>query len=158
MRFLVARYDGQILSTDQKLLPVRPAKKTCSLVRRLVEFASVPRSASTTTSTLAQWQPSPLRRRLRWDGVARAVASARREDDGCSGPSSPSREQGTASEDGDAQQAPLKSTASDLGGDEERQTVKRVVDWTLAIEELWAKRRRGKERKDNLDHPCKTLG
>ena len=86
------------------------------------------------------------------------MASARREDDGCSGPSSPSREQGTASEDEDAQQAPLKSTASDLGGEEERQTVKRVVDWTLAIEELWAKRRRGEGRKDNLDHPCKTLG
>ena len=52
----------------------------------------------------------------------------------------------------------MKSTASDLGGDEERQTVKQVVDWTLAIEELWAKRRRGEGRKDNLDHPCKTLG
>ena len=86
------------------------------------------------------------------------MASARREDDGCSGPSSPSREQGTASEDGDAQQAPFKSTASDLGGDVVRRTVKQVVDWTLAIDELWAKRRRGKERKDNLDHPCKTLG
>ena len=61
------------------------------------------------------------------------------------------------SEDGDAQQAPFESTASDLGGDVERRTVKRVVDWTLAIEELWAKRRRGKERKDNLDHRCKTL-
>ena len=86
------------------------------------------------------------------------VASARREDDGCSFPSSPLHDQGTASEDGDAQQAPLKSTASDLGGDVVRWTVKRVVDWTLAIEELRAKRRRGKERKDNLDHPCKTLG
>ena len=86
------------------------------------------------------------------------VASARREDDGCSFPSSPLHDQGTASEDGDAQQAPLKSTASDLGGDEGRRTVKRVVDWTLAIEERRAKRRRGKERKDNLDHPCKTLG
>ena len=86
------------------------------------------------------------------------MASARREDDGCSGPSSPSREQGTASEDEDAQQAPFKSTASDLGGDVGRPTVKQVVDWTLAIDELGAKRRRGEERKDNLDHPCKTLG
>ena len=86
------------------------------------------------------------------------VASARREDDECRGPSSPLHDQGTASEDGDAQQAPLKSTASDLGGDEERRTVKQVVDWTLAIEELGAKRRRGEGSKDNLDHPCKTLG
>ena len=86
------------------------------------------------------------------------MASARREDDGCSGPSSPSREQGTASEDGDAVQAPSKSTASDLGGDVVRRTVKQAVDWTLAIDELWAKRRRGERRKDNLDHPCKTLG
>ena len=53
---------------------------------------------------------------------------ARREDEGCSGPSPPLHDQGTASEDGDAQRAPLKSTASDLGGDEERRTVKRVVD------------------------------
>ena len=85
------------------------------------------------------------------------MASARREDDGCSGPSSPSREQGTASEDGDAQQAPFESTASDLGGDVVRWTVKQVVDWTLAIDELWAKRRRAEGSKDNPDHRCKTL-
>ena len=71
--------------------------------------------------------------------VTRAVAPARREDEGCSGPSSPSQEQGTASEDGGAVQAPSKSTASDLGGEVEPRTVKRVVDWTLAIEELRAK-------------------
>ena len=97
-------------------------------------------------------------RRLRWEGVLRAMAPEKQVDAGPGGSSSPSRDLKPTTEDGDAQQEPLKSTASDLGGDEERQTVKRVVDWTLAIEELWAKRRRGKERKDNLDHPCKTLG
>ena len=86
------------------------------------------------------------------------MAPEKQEDAGPGGPSSLSRDLKPTTEDGDAQQAPLKSTASDLGGEEERRTVKRVVDWTLAIEELRAKRRRGKERKDNLDHPCKTLG
>ena len=52
----------------------------------------------------------------------------KREDDGCGSSSSPSRDKKPATEDGDAQQAPLKSTASDLGGDVERRTVKRVVD------------------------------
>ena len=82
------------------------------------------------------------------------VAPARREDDGCSGPSSPSQEQGAASEDGDAVQAPFESTASDLGGDVERRTVKWVVDWTSAIEELRRKRRRGEGREDNPNHRC----
>ena len=71
------------------------------------------------------------------------MALARRGDEGCSGPSSPSQEQGTEFEDGDAVQAPSKSMSSDLGGDVARRMVKGVVDWTLAIEELWAKRRRG---------------
>ena len=119
------------------------SERVCSLVGRPVALASVLRFASTTTSTLAQWQPSPLRRRLQWDGVPRMVTPARREDEGCSGPSSSSQEQGTASEDGEAMQAPSKSTASDLGGDVERRTAEWVVDWTLAIDELWAKRRRG---------------
>lgn len=69
----------------------------------------------------------------------RVVALARREDEGYSGPSSPSQKQGMASEDGDTMKAPSKSMASDFGGDIERRTVKRVVDWTLAIEELQAK-------------------
>ena len=67
-------------------------------------------------------------RRLRGDAAARAMALARREDEGCNGASSPLQEQGTASEDGDAVQAPSKSIASDLGGDVERRTVKLVVD------------------------------
>ena len=81
----------------------------------------------------------------------------KREDDGCGSSSSPSRDKKPATEDGDAQQTSLKSTASDLDDDVERRTVKRVVDWSLAIEELQAKRRRGKERGDNLDHRCKAL-
>ena len=44
-----------------------------------------------------------------------------------------------------------------MGGDVVRRTVKQVVDWTLAIDELWAKRRRGEGRKDNPDHRWKTL-
>ena len=62
-----------------------------------------------------------------------------------------------ASEDGDAVQAPFESTASDLGGDVVRRTVKQVVDRTLAIDELWAKQRRGEGRKDKPNHRCKTL-
>ena len=85
------------------------------------------------------------------------MALARREDEGCSGPSSPSQEQGTATEDGDAVEVPSKSMASDLGGDVACRTIKQVVDWTLAIEELWAKRRRGKGSKDNPNHRCKTI-
>ena len=82
------------------------------------------------------------------------MAPARLEDEECSGPSSPSQEQEPAPEDEDSEQATFESTASDLGSDVERRTVKRVVDWTLAIEELRAKRRRGGGLQDDPDHRC----
>ena len=82
-------------------------------------------------------------RRLRWEGVARAMAPAKQEDAGPGGPSSPSRDQKPATEDGDALPALFESTANELDSEEESRPVKRMVDWTLAIEELRVKRRRG---------------
>ena len=89
--------------------------------------------------------------RLRWDEVLRAMVLAKRDDEG---PSFPSREQELTSEDEDAKQVPLGSTVSDSGGEVERREVKRVVDWTSAIEELRRKRRRGKGREDDPNHRC----
>ena len=89
-----------------------------------------------------------IRPRLRWDEVLRAMVPAKRKDEG---PSLPSREQELTSKDEDAKQVPL---ASDSGGDVERRTVKRMVDWTSAIEELRRKRRRGEGCKDNPNHRC----
>ena len=91
--------------------------------------------------------------RLRWDEVLRAVVPANREDEG---PSLGIKEQELASEDEDAKQVPLGSTASDSCGDVERRTVKRVVDWTSAIEELRRKRQRDEGREDNPNHRCRA--
>ena len=55
----------------------------------------------------------------------------------------PSRDQKPAPEDEDALPALFESTAYDLESEEESRAVKRMVDCTLAIEELRAKHRRG---------------
>ena len=79
-------------------------------------------------------------RQLRWEGVARVMTPTKQEDEG---PSSPSREKGPASENEDAVLPSLESTIGDLDSDAECWVVKRRVDWTLALEEIRGKRRRG---------------
>ena len=77
-------------------------------------------------------------RRLRWEGVLRAMAPAKQEDAGPRGSSSPSQDQ--------------KPTTEDEDSEEESRPVKRMVDWTLVIEELGAKLRRGGRHQDDPDH------
>lgn len=78
--------------------------------------------------------------RLWWEDVTSAMALAKQEDEVCSGPWSLSWEIGPAYEDEDIVLPFPKSTAGDLDGDVECQAVKTKVDWTLALEEIRAKR------------------
>ena len=82
-------------------------------------------------------------RRLRWEGVLRAMALVKQEDAGPGGSSSLSRDQKPATKNEDALRALFEVTANDLDSEEESRSVKRMVDLTLGIEELRAKRRRG---------------
>ena len=87
----------------------------------------------------------------------RAMTPSKREDEVCSDPSSLSRERGSASKDEDAVLPSPESTVGDLDGDADCREVKRKVDWTLALEEIRAKRQRGNECQDDPDHPYKAL-
>ena len=92
---------------------------------------------------------------LRWEGVARAVAPAQRGDEESSGLSSPSREKEPTPKDKNVVPTSPKSMAADLGSDVECRAIKRVVDWTFAIEEIRAKQQRGDKHQDHPDHQCK---
>ena len=81
-------------------------------------------------------------RRLRWEGVTRAMALVNKED---GGRSSPSRERGPASEDGDTILLSLRPTAGGFYDDTVCWAVKGKVDWTLASIKIQAKRQRGDE-------------
>ena len=65
---------------------------------------------------------------LQWDGVTRAVAPVRQEDEGRSGPSSLPREQDLAPKEEDKMQSHFRSTIGNLDNDVEHRAVKRVVD------------------------------
>ena len=71
------------------------------------------------------------------------MALVKQEDAGPGGSLLLSQDQKPTTEDEDVLPALFDSTANDVDSEEESRPVKRMVDWTLAIEELWAKRRRG---------------
>ena len=96
--------------------------------------------------------------RLRWDGVEDAIAPRNQlvEDQEAEPhlPRWPARNE-RLNDDEALSSFSLESDATR----EERlcSGQKRVVDWTLSVEELRTKRRCDKGRKDHPDHRCKTL-
>ena len=94
--------------------------------------------------------------RLHWEGVTRAMTPTKQEDEG---PSSPPREKEPASENEEATPPSLESSASNLEDDTGCWAVKRKIDYTLALEDIWSKHLRGRGGiiLDGPDHHTKVM-